>query len=141
MSYDDQAPWPHKPDGKGPTLELINPNFDNQMPESWVVSYRHGTPGRQNQINNIAENVLDQNYPNPMNGSTVIPYKIFTAGFVVIKIFDSMGRYKETVLEEQQEPGLYEIHYDAVNLNTGVYFYTMAIDNEYVSTKRMAVLR
>jgi len=139
--FEDAEPWPTQPDGEGPTLELISPNFDNQMPDSWVVSFRHGTPGIQNQFNNISENALGQNYPNPMSGSTVIPYQIFTPGFVVIKIIDSMGRNIGTVLEEQQEPGLYEIHWDAGELNTGVYFYSMAIDNEFVATKRMAVLR
>ena len=29
VTYDDANPWPGAPDGNGPSLELINPTFDN----------------------------------------------------------------------------------------------------------------
>jgi hypothetical protein len=46
--YDDQAPWPTEPDGGGPTLELINPAWDNALAESWAASEPNGTPGKVN---------------------------------------------------------------------------------------------
>ncbi len=48
VQYDDAAPWPTEPDGNGPTLELIDPELDNALPESWQASQNHGTPGHSN---------------------------------------------------------------------------------------------
>jgi len=38
VSYEDDDPWPIPPDGEGPTLELIDADYDNQLPDSWEVS-------------------------------------------------------------------------------------------------------
>jgi hypothetical protein len=48
VHYDDSAPWPIEPDGDGPTLELINPSYDNALPQSWAASSGYGTPGTVN---------------------------------------------------------------------------------------------
>ena len=86
VTYDDDDPWPAEADGEGPTLELINPSFDNSLPESWNYSSNlYGTPGVENSIYqslhtvNIlpvpSDYVLRQNYPNPFNPRTVIQYE------------------------------------------------------------------
>jgi hypothetical protein len=48
--YDDHLPWPELADGDGPSLELINPTFDNARPCSWGSSHNLGTPGTRNSI-------------------------------------------------------------------------------------------
>lgn len=54
VTYDDHLPWPEPPDGDGPSLELINPSFDNDRPCSWGASQPTetslGTPGAQNSV-------------------------------------------------------------------------------------------
>jgi len=54
VTYDDHRPWPELPDGKGPSLELISPAFDNDRPCSWGASQpvetSLGTPGTQNSV-------------------------------------------------------------------------------------------
>jgi parallel beta-helix repeat protein len=54
VAYDDHRPWPELPDGRGPSLELINPTFDNTSPCSWGASQPFetslGTPGVQNSV-------------------------------------------------------------------------------------------
>ena len=50
VTYDDHHPWPEAPDGDGPSLELINPFFDNDSPCSWGSSDGLGTPGRPNSV-------------------------------------------------------------------------------------------
>ena len=45
VEYNDSNPWPIEPDGNGPTLELINPEFDNSMAVNWIASEGYGTPG------------------------------------------------------------------------------------------------
>ncbi len=68
--YDDTAPWPTAADGNGPTLELINTNYNNDFGENWQASYVDGgTPGEESShlvsnINNYSDNNISI-YPNP----------------------------------------------------------------------------
>lgn len=46
VDYDDDAPWPTEPDGNGPTLELTDPNLDNNQGSHWQASSSvGGSPG------------------------------------------------------------------------------------------------
>lgn len=78
VEYDDKAPWPTEPDGEGATLELINPELDNSLAESWMASPEHGTPGTMNSqlvgIENPNERaVLKLSLlPNPMHDYTIL---------------------------------------------------------------------
>ncbi len=54
VTYDDGGEWPSDPDGSGPSLELIDPNFDNSLAESWAASLiDNGTPGIQNSVSGV----------------------------------------------------------------------------------------
>lgn len=49
VTYQDRGAWPTAADGTGPTLELVNPAFDNALAASWSASVPvGGTPGAQN---------------------------------------------------------------------------------------------
>ncbi len=50
VTYGDASPWPGEPDGHGPSLELINPTFDDDRACSWAASDGQGTPGTQNSV-------------------------------------------------------------------------------------------
>ncbi|NLF32370.1 MAG: lamin tail domain-containing protein, partial [Planctomycetes bacterium] len=44
--YEDGGDWPGRPDGKGSTLEVIDPRGDYNDPDNWRPSAEwHGTPG------------------------------------------------------------------------------------------------
>jgi len=49
VHYQDGGAWPSTPDGLGPTLELISPRLQGDLPQSWAPSTTlNGTPGRRN---------------------------------------------------------------------------------------------
>ena len=50
VEYDDRDDWPTEPDGEGPSLELIDPTFDNSLFASWEVSLPGGSPGVANDV-------------------------------------------------------------------------------------------
>jgi hypothetical protein len=83
---------------------------------------------------------LEQNYPNPFNPSTNIRYEIPKTGLVKIVIFDEIGREVETLVDEKQSPGTYEITFNATNYPSGVYFYRLEANN-YRETKRMILIK
>jgi len=74
--------------------------------------------------NNIpTEYTLYQNYPNPFNQLTNIVFQIPNFGFVSLKIYDLLGREVEVLVNEEKQPGVYEVQFDASNLSSGIYYY------------------
>ena len=83
---------------------------------------------------------LYQNYPNPYNPSTYIKYNISESEYVVIKIYDMAGKEIETIFDGIQNPGTYEIKFDASYLPSGTYFYKLT-SGSYSDTKKMIIVR
>jgi hypothetical protein len=51
VSYGNAAPWPVAPNGTGPSLILISPDYDNSVATSWLASNAsNGSPGAVNSI-------------------------------------------------------------------------------------------
>ena len=83
---------------------------------------------------------LDQNYPNPFNPSTIINYSIKDAGLVKIKIYDILGNEIAELVNKIQEPSNHSIEFNASNLPSGVYVYTLQV-NGYLASKKMLLLK
>lgn len=84
---------------------------------------------------------LSQNYPNPFNPYTTITYNLSKATNVTLKVYDLLGReVKKLVENKKQNAGEYKIIFDAGNLPSGVYLYTIQTD-DYTSTKKMVLMK
>ena len=83
---------------------------------------------------------LSQNYPNPFNPTTSISYSVPKTSFVAIKVFDILGREVGTLVNEEKAAGNYKVNFEASNLSSGVYFYSIRA-GDYVETKKMVLIR
>ena len=83
---------------------------------------------------------LSQNYPNPFNPSTTIIYSLPQRGFVNLTIYDILGRKISTLINGEQAMGNYKIEFNASNLTSGIYFYTLQ-SGDFVATKKLILLR
>lgn len=83
---------------------------------------------------------LSQNYPNPFNPSTKISYRIKEKGHVYLKVFDILGKEVATLINKVQTPGQYNISFNGNNLPSGIYIYSLEINNKTLS-KKMALLK
>ncbi len=83
---------------------------------------------------------LYQNFPNPFNPSTVITYQLPVDGNVTLKVYDILGREIASVVNEEKPAGTYEVDFNAINLASGVYIYTLIVDGVSYS-KSMILLR
>jgi len=83
---------------------------------------------------------LYQNYPNPFNPSTLIRYQLPASAFVVLKVFDVLGREIETLINEHQNAGNHSVQFNASSLPSGIYFYRLeaGINHE---TKKLLLLK
>jgi len=97
------------------------------------------------------KNTLHQNYPNPCNPGTWIPYQLGLGSHVTINIYDISGKLVRTLGMGRREPGLYVNTQEAAYWNgknqqgesvgSGVYFYQLLTNNGYSSTKKMLVVK
>jgi photosystem II stability/assembly factor-like uncharacterized protein len=94
---------------------------------------------------------LSQNYPNPFNPVTRIKYQISSTSLsfgegprVRLIIYDILGREIETLVNESQKPGSYEVEWDGSRYASGVYFYRLFIDDASAPlsiTKKMVLIK
>ncbi len=85
---------------------------------------------------------LKQNYPNPFNPTTTIEFDLPKAGNVSLKIFDIAGREVAREINGLSlMTGNYKIHFDGSSLSSGVYFYSLIVNGNAVSTKKMLMIK
>lgn len=79
-------------------------------------------------ISDIPDFELLQNNPNPFNPSTIISYKLFSAGHVSLKIYNLTGKQIAVLVDQVQNAGNYSIEFNTGNfpeLSSGIYFYKL----------------
>jgi photosystem II stability/assembly factor-like uncharacterized protein len=84
---------------------------------------------------------LGQNYPNPFNPITKFKLQISKLADVKVKVYDITGREISVVLDKKLARGEYEIAFDANELPSGVYFYSLFVDGNLIDTKKMILLK
>ena len=86
------------------------------------------------------EFALSQNYPNPFNPATTISFSIPEASNVTMKIYNILGQEVKTLVSQEMSAGAYKVNFDASNLASGVYIYSLRAGN-YTATKKMMLLK
>ena len=102
-------------------------------------------PGPHNikpsQVEVISANVpskgteLNQNYPNPVKNTTLIPFKIKTSGYVKLEIYNSRGEKVMSIVNQNLLPGEYKVPLDVSLLTSGVYTYRLITRDNNLSKK------
>ena len=93
-----------------------------------------------------AQFVLEQNFPNPFNPETWIPYQLARPSYVTIRIYRATGELVRTLDLGCKEVGYYTdrmkaAYWDGTDdtgqrVSSGVYFYTIQADG-FTATKKM----
>ncbi|RQW05274.1 T9SS C-terminal target domain-containing protein [candidate division KSB1 bacterium] len=83
---------------------------------------------------------LSQNYPNPFNPTTKISYTLKQSEQVKLTVYDLLGNEVAALVEEFQNPGEYNITFDAQGLTSGIYCYRLQTASG-TFTKKMILMR
>lgn len=120
------------------TIEfLITDNKSINIKKQFILQYSLPT-----------EYKLEQNYPNPFNPTTKIRYsipsvvdaKFASTTMTQLKVYDILGNELTTLVNEQKEPGYYEVELNALQFASGVYIYRLQ-SGSFVSSKKMMVVK
>jgi len=89
------------------------------------------------------EFVLEQNYPNPFNPSTTIKFNLAENSYVTLNIFNVLGEDIAILIDNELNDGRYEVKFDALYFNSGVYFYQLTAygnsGQKFTSVKKMVL--
>lgn len=83
---------------------------------------------------------LEQNYPNPFNPATSISFTLAEKSDVTLKVYDMIGREVATVFEGAKDAGSHLVTFNAENLASGVYVYTLKAGS-FTASKKMTLLK
>jgi hypothetical protein len=151
VNYSNSDPWQTYSLNELWSLELINPNYDNNSGLNWVLSEKNGTPGAHNRlyIPDTADNLpvaqntpeLLQNYPNPFTLGTYIEIKLGKPGKYNISVFDVNGRIIRVLTGDDPVSTVHTIYWDGTDdsgkpVVNGIYFYRLDF-NGFSEVKRM----
>ena len=86
--------------------------------------------------------LLGQNFPNPFNNQTVIPYIIPVVGKYNLHIYNLNGQRVRTLLEGEQKAGRYAVNWDGKDnsgkiLASGIYIYQLNSEITSITRKLM----
>ena len=87
-----------------------------------------------------SEYKLQQNFPNPFNPVTNIVYQLPKSGLVQLKVYDLLGSEVAVLVNELKSKGSYSVNFDASNLPSGVYIYSLRV-NDFVQNNKMTLLK
>ncbi len=88
----------------------------------------------------VVESVtLMGNYPNPFNAATKISFALPTTQNVTLNVYDVLGRRVRTLLAERMTAGPHQVLFDAGDLPSGSYLYTLEADRVTRSGKMVMV--
>lgn len=84
---------------------------------------------------------LSQNFPNPFNPSTTFQYSVNERSTVTVKVYDLLGKEVAQVASGVHEAGVYSATFDARNLSSGIYFYTLKTSTGFSQTRKMMLMK
>ena len=91
-------------------------------------------------VRSLNDYSLEQNYPNPFNPTTKIGYVLSEKTNVKIVVMNTIGEQIAVLVNQTQEQGYHQLDFNASNLPSGIYFYSLQTKN-YSDTKKMLLLR
>ncbi len=83
---------------------------------------------------------LYQNYPNPFNPTTTLQFSVKEPGHVKIMVHNTLGQLVTIVADRDYESGVHAISFDAAELASGVYIYSISV-NGFTDLKKMVLIR
>ena len=89
--------------------------------------------------------VLEQNFPNPFNSTTIIRFRLAVASPVTLTIYNTNGQEIKTLIHSVQNAGQKSAIWDGTNnagkpVGTGIYIYRLTTGRE-VQSRKMLLLK
>ncbi|HRF66560.1 MAG TPA: YCF48-related protein [Ignavibacteria bacterium] len=140
------ASWEIKNSGGSSLNAVFAKGYDSAFvagASGCIQQYYNALVGGITWYNQVPEKfTLEQNYPNPFNPVTTIKFGLPKAAKVTLKVYDILGREVSILFNNVDlNAGIVTYDFDGTDLASGVYFYTLIVNNNKIDTKRMVMLK
>lgn len=108
--------------------------YSNQAEVTTITSVK-----RDNAV--PTEYSLFQNHPNPFNPSTTLSYALPLESNVKLTVYNSIGQVVAEIINEIQAPGTYHLSFQASDLPSGLYFYSIIAQPTQQGTQEFRKVR
>jgi hypothetical protein len=131
----------------GESLTGISGNSHNQIQSGfWYTEDVITGIADNNESALPAQFQLMQNFPNPFNPSTTIKYALPYSSKIKISVYNILGQLINNLIEEVKEAGYHEYKWNAANLASGVYVYTIKAksldgNKDFFKAKKMILIK
>jgi len=127
--------------GSDPQTGTINiqSNDPDEPLVTVTVNINSGTAVRERETTPFVY-MLEQNYPNPFNPVTTINYSIPVRTQVRLSVYNLLGQEVALLVNETQEPGGFNVRFDASALQSGVYLYKIETE-QFTRTAKMLLVK
>lgn len=107
---------------------------------NYVAKYGCDLSTSVSEISSPINSRLEQNYPNPFNSNSTIRYFVTKKSFIKLSVFNLFGKEVKVLVNEEQNPGQYEVIFDGKEFVSGIYIYNLKTD-EASLTKNMILIK
>jgi hypothetical protein len=122
-------------------LSFTDPDYGMAVGEGFIGYFDRTTVDIKNATaTNPNGFVVNQNFPNPFNGETVISLNLPEPALLKIILYDITGAAVRKLENGYVNAGYYQKRFTFNDLSSGVYFYRVEA-GKFVSTKKMILLR
>jgi hypothetical protein len=128
------------PDGDYRIIVEAYDAYNNGAIDSMDVRFRNNISSLSTSSQMPLLFALHQNFPNPFNPVTIINYQLPMTSDVQLKVHDLLGREIITLIDERKPAGQHEVEWNAGNLPSGLYFYSLQAGN-YHDVKKMILMK
>ncbi len=149
---DDGRSWTNRPIGIGIDKEnsiyLTGRSSSNDGDAFELVKFSQSVTAVKYEKNLPKRFSLSQNYPNPFNPTTTIKYSIPLLDrshatsqqmHVQLKVYDVLGNEVGTLVNEEKHAGNYQVTFNASNLASGIYYYTLKFSGKSITKKCLLI--
>ncbi len=84
--------------------------------------------------------ILEQNYPNPANPSTIINYSLPYGRFITLDVYNTLGIEIKSLVKGYKSAGNHSVIFNADDVPSGVYLYTLRA-GKFSKTRKLLVLK
>ncbi|MBK7630353.1 MAG: T9SS type A sorting domain-containing protein [Ignavibacteriales bacterium] len=136
--------------GAGTTTEQKEYSFTDKNLQNGIYSYRlkqidyngayEYSEAIEVDVRSLDTYTLEQNYPNPFNPTTKIGYVLSAKTNVKVVVMNAIGEQIAVLVNQTQEQGYHQLTFNATNLPSGIYFYSLQTEN-FSETKKMLLMK
>jgi hypothetical protein len=120
--------------GAGNSVQLKNYTFIDEDEVDGISYYRLSQTDVEHVCGDNQESVIDV-YPNPAQSNFIIDVKLYKKANVSLDIMDALGRNVNSINNRKYDIGIQSIDVNATDLETGIYFIKVSINDKHYIEK------